>query len=86
VRRRGSAEQRLWLGPGEYFCGGRRHFAYAHTHPYTDTYTYSDSFGITYTEFTAAVTHANTYGYGNSYPKGNTEASADSASAALRIG
>ena len=36
MRRRGSAQQCLWLGPGRYFCcRGRRH-TYADAHCYCD--------------------------------------------------
>ena len=50
MRRRRSTEQRLWLGPGGYLCGGGRRFAYAYAYGDSNSHAYSDSFGITYTE------------------------------------
>jgi hypothetical protein len=89
VRRCGSTEQRLWLGPSGYPRGGGRQFA--NTHTLGNTHTYGDSVSITLTN---TYGYGYGYGYGDSdsdtyayaYAQGKTKASADSASAALRIG
>jgi len=77
VRRRGSAKQCLWLGPGGYSCGCAR---WRHTYTNSDadgdsdSYAYSNTFSITY-----ACTERDTDAHARS-AQGYAKASADSAS------
>ena len=85
MRRRRSTEQRLWLGPGGYLCGGRRRFTNTHTNPNAHSYSDSDTYGNSHSNADSnshtALWHPNA-----AASQGNTKASAHSASAALKIG
>jgi hypothetical protein len=97
MRRCGPAKQCLWVGPGGYLSGGGRRFAYAHSNGngngYRDTDcndhaacnshrdTYHDSSAITF-----ADADFNATAHSNSKKYSAIKASANSASAAMRIG
>jgi len=75
VRRRGSAKQCLWLGPGGYSCGcARWRHTYTNSDADGDSYAYSNTFSITY-----ACTERDTDAHARS-AQGYAKASADSAS------
>ena len=77
VRRCGSTEQRLWLGPSEYSCSGARRFTNAHTHSDRDG---NANCNRNCDADCNNVAECNTHSYAKSY----TESSTDPASAAVR--
>jgi hypothetical protein len=81
MRRRRSTEQRLWLGPGGYLCGGRRRsIAYA----YGDGNCYGNTNGDSFN--THAYTDVNCAPHSNSQRYSALQSPADTTSSALRIG
>ena len=84
MRRRRSTEQRLWLGPGGYPCGGRRRpiaYAYADGDGNCNCYydAASESVAYTYSDVNGAA-------YSNSQRYSAIQTSADTTSSALKMG
>jgi len=68
MRHRGSAKQRVWLGPGRYLCGCERRVANAYTNP--------DSNGNTYS-YGHSNCYANSYSYTDTNANFDAETHAD---------
>jgi hypothetical protein len=85
MRRCGPAKQCLWVGPGGYLSGGGRRFAYAHTHAHSNGYRYRDTYHDS-SAITFADADFNATAHSNSKKYSAIKASANSASAAMRIG
>jgi len=85
MRRCGPAKQCLWLGPGGCLRGGGRHFTYAYAHANSNGYRYRDTYHDS-SAITFADADFNATAHSNSKKYSAIKASANSASAAMRIG